>query len=137
MSTAADATRDLVDKATAWDEIAKKNAEIERLNAALTEQAELARKSIRRMAELAEPGSIGAFASRDHWKERALAAESALRSMRAETVEACAIAAENFDHRDRWSSDEDLNNQGYWAAGETCDDIAKAIRSLAQKEIGG
>lgn len=62
-------------------------AEIERLNAALTEQTELARKSIRRLAELAEPGAIGAFASRDHWKEKALAAESALRSIRATTLD--------------------------------------------------
>lgn len=39
------------------------------------QQAELASKSIRRLAELAEPGAIGAFASRDHWQSRALRAE--------------------------------------------------------------
>jgi hypothetical protein len=49
----------------------------------------------------------------------------------AEMRERCAQTAENFDHRDSWSADEELNNQGRYAAGETCDDIAAAIRALS------
>lgn len=56
--------------------------------------------------------------------------EFTMRRLRNEIIEQCAHVAENFDHRDTWSDDPDMNAQGYVAAGETCDEITKAIRGL-------
>ena len=75
-----DKMHDLVDQLTQVHHDAEAKcdalqARVKELAELHAQQAELASKSIRRLAELAEPGAIGAFASRDHWQSRALRAE--------------------------------------------------------------
>lgn len=47
----------------------------------LAKATALASRSTQRLAELAEPGSIGAFAARDHWKDRAEHLETEVRRL--------------------------------------------------------
>lgn len=65
----------------AHDEAVERIEALEAENAALKQEAE---RSTRRLVELSAPGSIGAFASRDHWKERAEKAEAENAALRAD-----------------------------------------------------
>lgn len=154
MSTA---TGDLVDKAAAWDETAKKNAEIERLEKLAKELSD-ALLTVRPLggSELfiqrggkyyADPVFCAAaitdlHASRHRAlkekvlsERRAEAAESRFQAVRASTIEECAaIAKEHESTAD--DRENDPNIQWHEGHDQACFEIAEAIRTLATTEGG-
>ena len=61
------------------------------------EKTELADRSVQRLVEATVPGSTGAFSSRDSWKARAEAAETALATARSELDRLAGLEAESME----------------------------------------